>query len=113
MVIDYLTNGLVEKAIELVIDYADSLEIKGLETHLYKEEGIPPMLLFTYEGEGSKNIMLYGHVDQQPHMEGWKEGTGPITPVIIDDKLFGRGSSDDGYVPFAVLLALKNAVLQN
>jgi acetylornithine deacetylase/succinyl-diaminopimelate desuccinylase-like protein len=43
-------------------------------------------------------------------MEGWREGTGPTTPAIIDGKLYGRGASDDCYVPFAGLLAIENAL---
>jgi len=53
--------------------------------------------------------MLYGHLDKQPHMEGWDEGKGPTEPVIEGGRLYGRGSSDDGYVPFAVLTAIKAA----
>ena len=108
----FLTNDLTTQAIQHVIDYADSLEIEGLKHHWYKEEGRAPMLLFTYEGEGTQNVMLYGHLDKQPHMEGWMEGTGPTTPAIIGDKLYGRGASDDGYVPFAVLMGLKNVIDQ-
>lgn len=70
------------------------------------------MLFFNLKGTSPVNVMLYGHLDKQPHMEGWKEGTGPVTPVIIDDHLYGRGSSDDGYVPFMTLLAIKNAIDQ-
>lgn len=40
-------------------------------------------------------------------MSGWKEGFGPTDPVIIDDKLYGRGASDDGYSTFAAVLAIK------
>ena len=108
----YFTNGLNEKAIEFVSQYAKSLEIEGLTEHVYKEEGKAPLILYIYEGEAKKNVMLYGHLDKQPHMDGWKEGTGPITPAIIDGKLYGRGSSDDGFVPFMVLLAIKNAIDQ-
>jgi len=70
------------------------------------------MLFFIYEGEGKENIMFYGHLDKQPHMEGWEEDKGPTTPIISEGRLYGRGSSDDGYVPFALLLSLKNAVEQ-
>lgn len=70
------------------------------------------MAFLIYPGNGKRNIMLYGHLDKQPHMEGWREGTGPTQPAIIDNKLYGRGSSDDGYVPFAVLLSIKNALAQ-
>lgn len=54
--------------------------------------------------------MIYGHLDKQPHMEGWMEGTGPVSPVVINERLYGRGSCDDGYVTFAFLLALQNAI---
>lgn len=65
------------------------------------------MLILVYPGNGKKNVMVYGHLDKQPHMEGWMEGTGPTTPVIIDGKLYGRGSADDGYVPFTTFLAMR------
>ena len=109
---DYFTNGLVQKAIEHVKAYAESMEIDGLKFHIHDEAGKAPMVVMVYEGQGSPNVMIYGHIDKQPHMEGWREGTGPLTPTIIGDKLYGRGSSDDGYVSFAVLLAIKNALEQ-
>lgn len=109
---EYLTNGKVDEAITFVKKFADSLEIEGLEFHTYREESKPPMVVMVYEGQGSPNVMVYGHLDKQPHMEGWREGTGATKPAIIGDKLYGRGVADDGYVPFAVLLAIKNAILQ-
>lgn len=52
-------------------------------------------------------LFFYGHFDKQPHFEGWKEGTGPTDPKIIDGKLYGRGCSDDGYALYSILLAIK------
>lgn len=78
---------------------------------VYSEPGKAALALVIVEGEG-KNVMLYGHLDKQPHMEGWEEGLGPITPVVRGDRLYGRGSSDDGYMPFASLLAIKNCQKQ-
>ncbi|CAI2368449.1 unnamed protein product [Moneuplotes crassus] len=109
---EYMTNGLLEQAIDYVVKFAEDLQIEGLKTHIKREEGRVPMVLFELPGASSSNVMIYGHLDKQPHMEGWIEGTGPTTPTIIGDKLYGRGSSDDGYVPFAVLLAIKNAIAQ-
>ena len=80
---------------------------------IYEEEGKAPMLIFTYEGNGAKNVMLDGHLDKQPHLTGdWSEGLGPVTPVIKDDCLYGRGGADDGYAAFATLFALKNCLEQ-
>ena len=53
--------------------------------------------------------MMYGHLDKQPHGEGWFEGLGPTKPVIRGDLMYGRGSSDDGYAAFACMLAIKTA----
>ena len=53
------------------------------------------------------NVMLYGHLDKQPHGEGWDEGLSPIKPVIKGDLMYGRGSSDDGYSAFTCMLAVK------
>lgn len=54
--------------------------------------------------------MIYGHLDKQPHMtEGWSEGLHPTKPVIKGDLAYGRGISDDGYVTFATVLAIKAA----
>jgi acetylornithine deacetylase/succinyl-diaminopimelate desuccinylase-like protein len=39
-------------------------------------------------------------------MAGWSEGLGPWTPVIQDDKLYGRGGADDGYAIYASVTAL-------
>lgn len=58
--------------------------------------------------QADKNIFIYGHLDKQPPMEGkWDEGLGPFDPVVKDDKLYGRGSSDDGYAFFAYTLIVK------
>jgi acetylornithine deacetylase/succinyl-diaminopimelate desuccinylase-like protein len=50
--------------------------------------------------------LLYGHLDKQPEMTGWREGLGPWEPVIEGDKLYGRGGADDGYAVFASLAAV-------
>jgi len=59
----------------------------------------------------SGTILMYGHLDKQPEMVGWSDGTGPWEPVRKGDKLYGRGGADDGYAMFAglsALLALKD-----
>jgi acetylornithine deacetylase/succinyl-diaminopimelate desuccinylase-like protein len=39
-------------------------------------------------------------------MVGWADGYGPWTPVMNGDKLFGRGSADDGYAMYGALSAV-------
>jgi acetylornithine deacetylase/succinyl-diaminopimelate desuccinylase-like protein len=86
------------------------MELKGLKTlEMKKEAGRTCFVLVEIEGsdENSKNIFFYGHLDKQPHCLPWKEGLGPTSPVLKDGKLYGRGSSDDGYAPFAATMIMK------
>ena len=48
---------------------------------------------------------MYGHLDKQPFGDGWV--TDPCDPVIKDGRLYGRGSSDDGYAFFTALLSIQ------
>ena len=68
------------------------------------------MLVYTIESSGgsTKNVLLYGHLDKQPWMDGWDEGLGPTNPVIKGEFLYGRGGADDGYSVFTSMLAIKN-----
>jgi acetylornithine deacetylase/succinyl-diaminopimelate desuccinylase-like protein len=50
---------------------------------------------------------LYGHLDKQPEMEGWRDDLGPWKPVMEGTKLYGRGGADDGYAAFASLTAIE------
>ena len=52
-------------------------------------------------------MLLYGHLDKQPEMTGWREGFGPWTPVVREGRLYGRGGADDGYAVFAALAAIR------
>ena len=36
---EYATNGLLEQAMDLVDQYAQRLDIQGLERHIFKSEG--------------------------------------------------------------------------
>lgn len=109
---EFCTNGLIDQAIELIQNFAESLKIPNLEFHCHREEGMPPIVGIVYPGNSALNVVVYGHIDKQPHLEGWIPGTGPLSAKIIGDLMYGRGSSDDGYTSFATLLALKNAIDQ-
>ncbi|HVT25923.1 MAG TPA: M20/M25/M40 family metallo-hydrolase, partial [Rhizomicrobium sp.] len=65
-----------------------------------------PLIFIEIPGQTNDTVLLYGHLDKQPEMVGWAEGTGPWIPVTKDDKLYGRGGADDGYAMFASLAAI-------
>ena len=64
----YRTNGLLEKAIDLVDQYVNKLEIKGVERKVFHPENSNPLIVYKVEPENltekTKNIMIYGHLDK-------------------------------------------------
>ena len=105
---EWNTNGKQEKCAKFCLDWALSQEIEGIKGEVIKEDDKTPLIFIEIEARNSsKSFMLYGHFDKQPHFEGWAEGLGPITPVIRDGKLYGRGGADDGYAIFSSILAIK------
>ena len=63
---EFLTNGLIDRAIDHVDEYAKKLDIKGMTRHRFQPEGMPPMIIYVVEANGSEsNVMLYGHLDKQ------------------------------------------------
>ena len=110
---EWVEKGHMAKAVELLASWAKSQLPEGakLEIVQLEDKGKPrtPVIFIDIPGTGGKagdTVMLYGHLDKQPEMTGWREGLGPWTPVLEDDKLYGRGGADDGYAIFASLTAI-------
>src|SRR5581483_2735915 len=80
--------------------------VRNLSVEIVRLPGRTPLLYFDIAGTGTKTVLLYGHLDKQPEMTGWREGFGPWDPLLEDGKLYGRGGADDGYAVFASLAAV-------
>ena len=107
---DWDKNGLLLKAANLIISYANSLELKNAEINLIQDKGKTPLVFVDIPSSrknDTRTILLYAHYDKQPHGTGWDEDKSPTNPVIIDGRLYGRGSADDGYASFSMLTAIK------
>ena len=107
---DWETNGNALKAANFLCDWIESLEMKDCTVNLVKDPGHTPFLyieILPTNKDDDSTILLYGHLDKQPAFTGWSDGLGPQKPVIIADRLYGRGSSDDGYAVFAAITAVK------
>lgn len=101
-------NGHMDKAADLLEKWILAQEIPGLTLKRIEAEGRTPLLFMEIPGEKNDDtVLLYGHFDKQPPMDGWEEDLGPWKPVIRDGKLYGRGGADDGYSTFASLTAIK------
>lgn len=104
---DWESHGHVDKAFNLVKTWLENHKIPGSRIHTGRLPKLTPLFLIEIPGELPGTILMYGHLDKQPEMEGWREGLGPWTPVREGDKLYGRGGADDGYAVFACVGAIK------
>jgi len=120
---DWAAHGYIDRAVELAVDWARRQPIMGMALEVVRLSNLTPTILidipaFTGASKSQpllerdikiptpKTVLIYGHLDKQPEMTGWREGLGPWQPVIEDGKLYGRGGADDGYAIFSALSAI-------
>ena len=96
-------EAVKQRLIEAGVDKA---EIHPTDGHpvVYAEKIIDP---------SKPTVLVYGHYDVQPAepLELWKSG--PFEPVIIDGKIFARGSCDDKGQMYMHVKALETLVQTN
>jgi acetylornithine deacetylase/succinyl-diaminopimelate desuccinylase-like protein len=100
-------HGYMDKAVALAQNWCRAQPIAGMTVEVVRLPGRTPLLFIDIPGASLDTILLYGHLDKQPEMHGWRENLGPWKPVIDDAKLYGRGGADDGYAVFASLTAIR------
>jgi acetylornithine deacetylase/succinyl-diaminopimelate desuccinylase-like protein len=103
---DWQAHGHMDRAIARYEDWARRQPLKGVTLEVVRLPGRTPLLFAEILGHSKDCVLLYGHMDKQPEMTGWRDGLGPWTPVLEGDRLYGRGSADDGYAMFACLGAI-------
>jgi acetylornithine deacetylase/succinyl-diaminopimelate desuccinylase-like protein len=106
--------GHMDRATELVAAWMAARPLTGLEVEVVRLEGRTPLIWAEVPAPGGEpgdttadTVLLYGHLDKQPPMDGWRDGLGPWDPVLEGDRLYGRGGADDGYAAFASLTAIE------
>jgi len=104
---DWESNGYMEQAVQQFCRWIAARNISGMTLEVVRLPGRTPLILAEIQGRTGNTVMLYGHLDKQPEMCGWREDLGPWQPVLEDDRLYGRGGADDGYALFAGLLAVE------
>ena len=104
---DWQKHGYMDQVVDQFVNWCQRQEIRGMQLEVVRLPGRTPLIYMDIAGNNDQTILLYGHLDKQPEMSGWRDGLGPWLPVLDGDKLYGRGGADDGYATFASLLAIK------
>ena len=103
---DWKAHGHMDRVAARFEDWARRQPIRGARLEVVRLEGRTPLLFIEVPGDSEDCVLLYGHMDKQPEMSGWREGLGPWDPVLDGERLYGRGSADDGYAMFACIGAI-------
>ena len=104
---DWEKHGHMDRVLSLALEWADENRPSGSVLTAERTPGRTPIILLDVPGTIGGNILMYGHLDKQPEMEGWADDLGPWKPVIKDNKLYGRGGADDGYALFASVSSIR------
>ena len=105
-------SGHIAAAVDHVGGWMAGRRLEAMTVEVQRLPGRTPLIVADIAPFGPgphdrSTVLLYGHIDKQPEMEGWRPGLGPWTPVRDGDRLYGRGGADDGYAAYASLTALE------
>ena len=112
----WAAHGWLDKVLLHAATWIEAQKIPGLTLEVVRLPGRTPVLMFEVaatRAASAETILLYGHMDKQPEFDGWRADLGPWTPKIVGDKLYGRGSADDGYAVYASIAAIAALKAQN
>jgi acetylornithine deacetylase/succinyl-diaminopimelate desuccinylase-like protein len=102
----WVERGYMKEAMDLIEAWVRAQPIPGMTVERIQLPGRTPLLFMDIPGKGDDVVLLYGHMDKQPEMIGWNTDLAPWKPVVLGDRLYGRGGADDGYATFASLTAI-------
>jgi acetylornithine deacetylase/succinyl-diaminopimelate desuccinylase-like protein len=108
---DWAANGEIGRAARLLAEWAASRPIPGCVVEVAQLGGLTPVIIVDVPAARDSRTglvtLLYGHFDKQPPLGSWRDGLDPFVAVREGDRLFGRGTADDGYSLFAAVGALE------
>ncbi|MGE3540065.1 MAG: M20/M25/M40 family metallo-hydrolase [Candidatus Tectimicrobiota bacterium] len=105
---EWQAHGHMQRAVALIVEWIRRQHIPGCTLEVLQDGDRTPIIIIDCPGTISDTILMYGHLDKQPPMVGWREDLGPWTPHLEEDgRLYGRGAADDGYAVFAALATVK------
>lgn len=102
-------SGEIRRAAQLLRSWCARRSVPGASVEVVELAGRSPVLFAEVaasdpERAGS-TALVYGHLDKQPPLGTWRTGLEPFRAVREGDRLYGRGTADDGYATFAAFEA--------
>jgi acetylornithine deacetylase/succinyl-diaminopimelate desuccinylase-like protein len=123
---DWVAHGYLDTVLRNAAQWVEAQKVPGLRLEvlrLTKPDGTPrtPVLFFeiaAHHNTSGQTVLMYGHLDKQPEFDGWRNDLGPWTAKQETGadgatRLYGRGSSDDGYAVYAAIAAVQALKAQN
>jgi acetylornithine deacetylase/succinyl-diaminopimelate desuccinylase-like protein len=103
---EWREHGYMDQVVARFEEWARRHPLKGMKFEVMRVDKRTPLIFIDIPGASDECVLLYGHLDKQPEMTGWRDGLGPWQPALEGDRLYGRGAADDGYSMFACLAAI-------
>ena len=119
---DWAAHGHLARVLQSATDWVEQQCVPGLRCEIIRLNDAQgrartPVLFFELPASAGQDgtpapasgqtVLMYGHLDKQPEFDGWRSDLGPWTPKVVDGKLYGRGSADDGYAVYASIAAIQ------
>ncbi|MFZ3081890.1 M20 family metallopeptidase [Rhodoferax ferrireducens] len=112
---DWVQHGFIDTVVRNAASWVEAQKVAGLTLEIIRLPGRTPVLFFEVaastgsanQAASSQTVLMYGHLDKQPEVTGWRSDLGPWTPKYEDGKLYGRGGADDGYAIYAAITAIQ------
>jgi len=67
----------MDRAVALIEGWCAKQPIEGLRVEVVRLGERTPVIWMEAPGAGADTVLLYGHLDKQPEMTGWRQGLSP------------------------------------
>jgi acetylornithine deacetylase/succinyl-diaminopimelate desuccinylase-like protein len=107
---DWAAHGYLDAVVQNTAQWIEAQKVAGLTLEIIRLPGQTPVLFFDIpasRAQAGSSVLMYGHLDKQPEMDGWRSDLGPWTPKFENGRLYGRGGADDGYAAYAAIAAVQ------
>ena len=75
-------NGYIDDAVKLAEAWCRKHALPGMKIEVVRLPGKTPVLFLEIDGKAKGTVLMYGHLDKQPEMTGWRADLGPWKPVL-------------------------------